>query len=190
MITTLPLFNPAAPHADPIAGSPQSGPGAYQNGNRCGRCVSCPRFWKITSSTPPGADSLAAAMFGPSFVMTRALKAFEGQGTTAPVPPQTVVPIDQCEWQTQFTVPGGLGPGHVAGWQLYFGSLAGTLNFSGWIAIATGPTAQPLTEIAAYGINLSQWWECLKPNTLSLIPGQSAGFAAAPATVTVTPFWP
>jgi hypothetical protein len=163
------LFDPGCPHADPTHA------GIGQTAKRCGDCPAVPRYWKVESRTPASADDLAAAMFGPTFVLDRELTQFR------------VDENDNCQWSCSFAVPGGTGS-----WLIYYGSIAppgGGLAVSGWLAVAGGPTPFPLNEVAAY-VRLD-FFRCMQANVLTFIPPPtSGGFNATPDAVTITPFWP
>lgn len=168
---SLPIYNPPAPHGDPVRA------GLLQAGYRAGNAPAAPRYWEVICTTPPGANDLAQAMFGQRFVLNRELTKFRFTAE------------DDAQWTCTFPVPGGTGQ-----WTIYWGSIdggLGTLSAVGWIAVAEGPTPPPLNEVAAYlfndGISV---FDALNANTLTFLPDDSGGFNATPATITIQPFWP
>lgn len=182
-VTTLPIYGPAAPHADPIAGGPR------QDGNRCGRCISVPRYWKLWSGGRGGPPDPYTDLFQGPTILDRELKLFRSDSLDSPV----------CEWDAAIDLSSLLSPGFSAtgGWTLYWGSIdsgIGTLSFVGWIAIAFG-----LTDIGSpqstqvYGWPDTQYWNCLGRNTLLPIPADNGGIGfppGMPTSVIVEPFWP
>jgi len=167
------LFSPSCPHADPTAaGIDQS---AFM---ACGGCVCVPRYWKVECKTPDGANDLAKAVFGPTFVMNRELSNFRASSDAL------------CQWTCSFPVT---SPPGDATWTLYHGAISapdGSGAAVGWILVAGGPTPFPLNEVAAYAF-LGPMFNCMGKNTLTFLPSPTSdGFNVTPDTVTITPFYP
>ena len=148
------VFNPQAPHADPILPGPDpDGVGV------CGKCLAVPRYRKLILPRPDsGASLLTQIFFAGDVVLNRKLSTFSADQLC-----QWTCPIDASAW--------GTGTGS---WTFYWGSIAppgGGLAASGWIAVANFDTGDPSTSAtAAYICPDSVFFYCFAPNHLTFLP--------------------
>lgn len=171
------LFNPSAPHADPIG---PSIPDTLSN-NCCGRCISVPRYWRIKKPAldpshegSPGFD-LTKIMFGKDFTPTRDFAVLQSDG--------------KCQWRCPVDVSEFYGIGATGEWAIYFSNDG--LGKGGWWAVAQTHTGFPGTEFLAAYRFFGNYFECLKPNELTFAEPPDSGIVAGPPPkITIEPFWP
>lgn len=171
------LFNPCAPHADPI--SPEARD--TLTNNCCGGCISVPRYWQPkwpplnpTYEGSPGFD-LTKLMFGQDFVLDRDFAILDSDKT--------------CQWKCPVDVSPFYGTGPTGQWSFLFAAQAE--GRGGWTAIAQTFTGDPGTEFLAVYRFLGTYFKCLEPNELTFLPPPDSGIVTGvPQKITITPFWP
>lgn len=166
------IYNPPCPHADPTSGLWGS-----RQGQRCGNCLSVPRYQLLTCGPVSG----TYAAMGGQFLLERTLKAFLTDGQQS------------CEWTASVNLFPASPPPAVFGiWKLFYAQGLG--YWQAWADMSAnipadidtyGPDAIPVPN-AVHG---AHWeghnWNCLGPNILPIANG-GLGF---PSTIMVQPLW-
>jgi len=184
---SLHIYNPPAPHADPVIGYIDQAAG-----QRCGLCLSCPRDWLLTCTS----NSLLqfAQMVG-KFRLKRVLSFFKTD------------PQQLCTWSADVLLnPNNPGPyvqGDFGHWYLYYGTLPAQLGNSkllAWYIEADVRSFNTPNDVAAWGPNAmnpaaplagGHWtqpnFNCLGPNTFT--DSNGTGGLGFPHTIDVRPLW-